>query len=307
MSGYTTSEVCELLGLTHAQVRTFVRRALVVPQRGDHGEYRFDFQDVVMMRTVKRLMESRVSCRRAVRALLSVRAGLDDGKTLAGVQVFVDGATVLVREDNFLWEAETGQASFDFGDAAAPALKVARIDQGGAGGRGKRRQPGTGAAVAVQSFAEADSVGESGSLDLIVAREADSLDSDEWYNLGLDLEDANSPRALDAYRKSLELNPYNADAHVNLGRLLQLRHDLKQALSHYERALDLVPNHELALYNLGTLFDEQNELETAAEYYKQAPRVPDSHYNLSRICELRGDELSARRYMRNYRQILEAD
>jgi tetratricopeptide (TPR) repeat protein len=298
MSGYTTSEVCELLGLTHAQVRTFVRRSLVVPQRGDHGEFRFDFQDVVMMRTVKRLMESRVSCRRAVRALLSVRAGLDQGKTLAGVQVFVDGATVLVREDNFLWEAETGQASFDFGDAAAPALKVARIDQGDSGGR-KGRQAGHAA-----NFGEAEAVGRGGNIDLIVAREADSLDSDEWYNLGLDLEDANSPRALDAYRKSLELNPHNADAHVNLGRLLQLRHDLKRARNHYERALDLVPNHELALYNLGTLFDEQNELETAAEYYKRAPRVPDSHYNLSRICELRGDELSARRYMRNYRQIL---
>jgi DNA-binding transcriptional MerR regulator len=304
MSGYTTSEVCELLGLTHAQVRTFVRRSLVVPQRGDHGEFRFDFQDVVMMRTVKRLMESRVSCRRAVRALLSVRAGLDQGKTLAGVQVFVDGATVLVREDNFLWEAETGQASFDFGDAAAPALKVARLDQGGSSGR-KGRQTGT--VIGVQSFGDADPVAEGAGVDLIVAREADSLDSDEWYNLGLDLEDANSPRALDAYRKSLELNPHNADAHVNLGRLLQLRRDLKRARSHYELALDLVPDHELALYNLGTLFDEQNELETAAEYYKRAPRVPDSHYNLSRICELRGDELSARRYMRNYRQILEVD
>jgi tetratricopeptide (TPR) repeat protein len=141
----------------------------------------------------------------------------------------------------------------------------------------------------------------------IVAREVDSLDSDEWYNLGLDLEDANSPRAADAYTKSLELNPHNADAHVNLGRLLQLRGDLKRAKQHYERALDLSPSHELALYNLGTVFDEQNELDMAADYYRRAPRVPDSHYNLSRISELRGDELSARRYMRSYRRILEAD
>jgi tetratricopeptide (TPR) repeat protein len=144
-------------------------------------------------------------------------------------------------------------------------------------------------------------------LDLIVAREVDSLDSDEWYNLGLDLEDANSPRAVDAYVKSLELNPHNADAHVNLGRLLQLRSDLKRAKHHYERALDLSPTHELALYNLGTVFDEQNELDMAAEYYRRAPQVPDSHYNLSRISELGGDELSARRHMRSYRKLLAAD
>jgi tetratricopeptide (TPR) repeat protein len=289
MSGYTTTEVSELLGLTPTQIRTFVRRSLVTPTRGENGEYLFDFQDVVMLRTVKSLMESRVSSRRAVRALLNVRAGLMQGKSLAAVRVFADGNTVLVREENLLWEAETGQASFDFEDAA-PALKVARID--------------TAQRVIRIGTTEERQQAESG---LIVAREVDALDSDEWYNLGLDLEDANSPRAVDAYMKALELNPHNADAHVNLGRLLQLRSDLLRAKHHYQRALDLAPTHELALYNLGTVFDEQNELDTAADYYRRAPRVPDSHYNLSRISELQGDELSARRYMRSYRQIIEAD
>jgi tetratricopeptide (TPR) repeat protein len=292
MSGYTTTEVSELLGLTPTQIRHFVRRSLVTPARGDNGEYLFDFQDVVMLRTVKSLMESRVSSRRAVRALLNVRAGLMQGKTLAAVRVFADGNTVLVREDNRLWEAETGQVSFDFEDSA-PALKVARIAHGD---RGSRVGGG-----------ESSNEGPRGEPHLIVAREADSLDSDEWYNLGLDLEDANSPRAVDAYLKAIELNPHNADAHVNLGRLLQLRSDLQRAKHHYMRALDLAPTHELALYNLGTVFDEQNELDVAADYYRRAPRVPDSHYNLSRISELLGDELSARRHMRSYRQIIDAN
>jgi tetratricopeptide (TPR) repeat protein len=302
MSGYTTTEVAELIGLTTAQIRQFVRSSLIVPTRAENGEYRFDFQDVVMLRTVKSLMASRVSARRAVRALLNVRAGLNQGKSLAAVRVYANGNTVLVREDNQLWEAETGQTSFDFEDAA-PALKVARIDT---------LRPGTRPAIADHDDVAVDGrsrplSGPGSEFDMIVAREVESLDSDEWYNLGLDLEDANSPRAADAYTKSLELNPHNADAHVNLGRLLQLRGDLKRARHHYQRALDLSPTHELALYNLGTVFDEQNELDLAAEYYRQAPQVPDSHYNLSRICELRGDELSARRYMRSYRKILEAD
>ncbi|MFW6093767.1 MAG: tetratricopeptide repeat protein [Pseudomonadota bacterium] len=271
MSGYTTSEVAELIGLKPAQVRHWVRRALLAPRRGERGEYLFGFQDVVLLRTAKRLIEERVSSRRALHALLQVRAGLGPGKSLSGVRIFVDGNNVLVREENQLWEAETGQAQFDFGArGAASAPAVARLDDRG----------------------------------LLVAREPEALDSDEWYNLGLDLEEANSPRAADAYLKAIELNPRNADAHVNLGRLMQLKGDLKRAKRHYERAVELVPGHQLALYNLGTVFDELNELDSAAEYYLQAPAVPDAHYNLSRIFEILGDELSSRRHMRSYRQLV---
>jgi tetratricopeptide (TPR) repeat protein len=272
MSGYTTSEVSDLIGLKPAQVRHFVRRALLLPQRGERGEYRFDFQDVVLLRTAKSLLESRVSSRRALRALLKVRSDLAGRKDLASVRIFADGNNVLVREDTGLWEVETGQSHFDF-EAAVPARQVARICD----------------------------------RNLIVTREPDALDSDDWYNLGLDLEDARSPRALDAYAKALELNPRNADAHVNLGRLLQLHGDIKRAKRHYERALDLVPNHQLALYNLGTVFDELNEFDSAAGYYQRAPAVPDAHYNLSRIFEILGDELGARRYMRSYRRMLDVD
>lgn len=282
MSGYTTSQVSELIGLKPAQVRNFVRHALLAPNRGDRGEYRFGFQDVVLLRTAKSLLESRVSSRRAVRALLKVRSGLGPGKALAAVRIYADGNSVLVREDNRLWEAETGQTHFDFGEAAA-APPVARI---------------VGAEAATAKAADPD---------LLVVREPDALDSDDWYNLGLDLEDAKSGRAKDAYVKAIELNPRNADAYVNLGRLLQLQGDLKRAKRHYEEALGLVPNHQLAFYNLGTVFDELNELDSAAEYYLRAPAVPDAHFNLARIFELLGDELAARRHMRRYRELVDVD
>lgn len=273
MGGYTTSEVSELIGLKPAQVRHFVRRALLSPERGERGEYRFDFRDVVLLRTAKNLLEARVSPRRALRALLKARSGLAD-RGLASVRVFAAGDSVLIREHDRLWEAETGQSQFDFDHTAS---EVARL-----------------------AVPKADVVRDA-------AREIDALDSDGWYNLGLDLEDVNSPRAMDAYVKALELNPRNADAHVNLGRLLQLKGDIKRAKRHYERALDLVPNHQLALYNLGTVFDELNELESAANYYLRAPAVADAHYNLARIFEMLGDEVAARRHIRNYRRLIEAD
>lgn len=272
MSGYTTSEVSELIGLKPAQVRHFVRRSLLDPERGARGEFRFDFRDVVLLRTAKGLLDADLSARRAVRALLKAKHGLDGRRGLAGVRIFAEGNHVLVREADQLWEAETGQTQIDF-SSAGPARQVARIHE----------------------------------PSLIVARESDAMDSDEWYNVGLDLEETGSPRAKDAYLKAIELNPRNADAYVNLGRLLQLKGDLKRAKRYYERALDLVPGHQLALYNLGTVFDELNELDRAAEFYLRAPAVPDAHYNLARIFEILGDELSARRHMRRYRGMVDVE
>ena len=114
-------------------------------------------------------------------------------------------------------------------------------------------------------------------------------------------------KAPDAYLRALELNPRSADAHVNLGRLLQLKGDLKRAKQHYESALRVSPDHQLASYNMGTVFDELEEVESAAEYYQRAPGVPDAHFNLARISEIKGDEVSALRHMREYRQLLEME
>jgi tetratricopeptide (TPR) repeat protein len=270
MSGYTTREVSDLIGLKPRQVRHYVRRSLIDPGRGPRGEYRFGFQDVVLLRTVKGLIDANVSVRRACRVLLKLQRQLPAAKSLAAVRIVAEGNTVVVREDTALWEAETGQVCLDFELQDVPQNIATLTDR-----------------------------------NLIIAKEVEAYDSDEWYNLGLDLEELEPERAPEAYARAIELDPENADAHVNLGRLMQLRGNLKLAKRHYERALNVAPNHQLALYNLGTVFDELNEMDSAADYYRRAPGVPDAHYNLSRISELRGDELSARRHMRDYRRLLD--
>ena len=272
MGGYTTREVSDLIGLKPDQVRHYVRRQLLRPLRGDHGEYRFTFQDVVLLRSAKGLLDANVSARKANKVLLKLQTELKQIKSLAAVRIFADGNNVVVREDSQLWDVETGQGQLDF---------------------------------AVQQLA--DNVANIANRNLIIAKEGDGLDSDEWYNLGLDLEEVDAAKAPDAYAKAIELNPGNADAHVNLGRLLQLKGNLKQAKRHYELALEAVTNHQLAYYNVGTVYDELDDVDKAAEFYRRAPGVPDAHYNLSRIYEIQGDELSALRHMRQYRQLLDVD
>ena len=271
MSGYTTHDTSELIGLTESQVRHYVRRGLLAPGRGQRNEYRFSFQDIVLLRTAKGLLDAKVSPRKAYRVLLKLQNELDNVKNLAAVRIMADGANVVVKDEDALWNAETGQGHLDF---------------------------------TVRELA--GSVANMAERNLIESRDMDDLDSDDWYNLGLDLEEVDPERAPEAYLRAISLDPKNADAHVNLGRLHQLRGNLRRAKQHYRLALDQVDDHQLALYNLGTLFDELDELDTAKNYYQRAESVPDAHYNLARIFELTGDELAALRHMRRYRTLTEA-
>jgi tetratricopeptide (TPR) repeat protein len=271
MTGYATRDVSELIGFNADQVRHYVRRGLLTPERGGRGEYRFSFQDVVLLRTAKGLLDAHVSSRRAYRVLLKLKSELSTVKSLSAVRIVADGNSVVVREDSSMWNAESGQGHLNFA-VSELAGNVAALDR-----RNSEQLPATA-----------------------------ELDSDDWYNLGLDLEEIDPDRAPEAYLRAIALDPTNADAHVNLGRMYQMKGQLKAARRYYRKALEFVSDHQLALYNLGTLFDELEELDTAAEYYRQALRIPDAHYNLARICEIRGDELAALRHLRRYQQLLEA-
>lgn len=272
MGGYSTKQAAELIGLNPDQVRHYVRRKLVQPGRGERGEYRFSFQDVVLLKTAKGLLDASVSTRKAYRALAKLKKEMAEVESLSAVRIYADGSSVVVRDDNHVWEVETGQAKLDFGTQEL-----------------------------------ADNVAQIAEKHVREAATADDLDTDEWYNLGLDLEEVEPDKAPDAYKQAIRLDPKNADAHVNLGRLYQLKGDLKHAKRHYELALTARPGHQLAYYNLGTVFDELDEVGKAADFYERAPGIPDAHYNLARICELNGDEVSALRHMRQYRDLLDQE
>lgn len=270
-AGFSTREVAESLQMSADSVRHYVRRRLLSPARNQRGHYRFSFQDVVLLRTAKRLIQERVPPRKANRLLLDLHRHLPPSRSLASLKLVAAGDAVLAFERDQIWDIESGQGVLNFQPAHSLATNVRPLPQPG----------------------------------LAVVTETDAMDTDAWYNLGLDLEELEPERAPEAYRKALALDPNNADAHVNLGRLYQLTGDLRSAKRHYQHALQIAGVHPLAAYNLGTVFDELDELERAAEYYQQATEVPDAHYNLARIRELQGDELSARRHMRVYRALLD--
>ena len=271
------------MGLKATQVRHYVRRDLLEPLRGTRGEYRFSFQDVVMLRSAKELLDASIPARRTNKILLGLKQrSSHSSRPLSAVRLEVEddghqSKRVLMREDNVSWDVESGQGSLGF----AESPRSGPVDDQNVTPLG---QPG-----------------------LVSVRELDRLSSDDWYNLALDLEEVDPQRAPEAYRKAIEVNPRNADAKVNLGRLYQLRGNQKLARKHYKAALLITPDHPLANYNMGTIFDELDQFETAVEFYLRAGTIPDAHYNLARLYEVRGDELASLRHMREYRRLIDSD
>ncbi|GIT39286.1 MAG: hypothetical protein Ct9H300mP8_04820 [Gammaproteobacteria bacterium] len=82
--GYSTRQVAGLTGLPLRQIRHFVERGLIEPERGDRFEYRFGFQDLVLLRTARRLLDGDVKVRRAFSILEEV-AKPGDGRPNAFV------------------------------------------------------------------------------------------------------------------------------------------------------------------------------------------------------------------------------
>ena len=281
--GYGIREVTDATGLPASRVRGLMRRGLLSPVRGPRGDWRFSFQDMALLKTTQRLLDAQVPLRKACAALAELRAALaeaGDGEALCGLSLTAAGDAVVVREGDGLWDARTGQGQLPF-NVERRAGTVYTL--------GQRSAP-----IGARASHVADA-------------NADELDSDDWYNLGLEFEETAPRKAPHAYGQAIALNPGNADAHVNLGRLWQVQGDLKRAKRHYQMALRGAPNHQLALYNLGTVFDEIDEPDQALDYYRQAPDVPDAHYNSARIFEMRGDEVACRRHMRRYRGLVEAE
>ncbi|HCP50458.1 uncharacterized protein METZ01_LOCUS27436 [marine metagenome] len=269
---YTTRQVAGLTGLPLRQIRHFVERGLIEPERGDRYEYRFGFQDLVLLRTARRLLDGDVKVRRTFSVLTKLRKQVTDVRTLSSLPIFADGDNVVLRGPQGIWDAQTGQGLLNFtGDET----------------------PDNVAPLSVHSEKTKERF--------------DELDSDDWYNLGLELEEVEPDKAPDAYMQAINLDPENADAHVNLGRLCQLRGDLKRAKQHYHRALETTPSHQLAHYNMGTVFDELDEIDLAVKFYRKALSVADAHYNLARIYEIRGDQLSSLRHLRQYRRLMDLD
>jgi tetratricopeptide (TPR) repeat protein len=270
MKGYSTREVGELLDMPQETVREIARSGALEPERGPGLHYRFSFQDIIILRTARELIAAGIGKSRVNRALFRLKTRLLQSKSLTSVRISGGDGEVMVRDGNQLFSAETGQLQFNFtvSELAGDVAPLAR--------KAKKE-----------------------------AEDSDRLTSDDWFDLGVDLEAVSPEDAPGAYERALELDPYHADAHVNLGRVQHESGKLEEAESHYRRALTTEPENVLAAFNLGTLLEDLGRIQEAITEYKKAPSFADAHYNLSRLYELVGQHAEALKHLRTYRTLID--
>ena len=73
-----------------------------------------------------------------------------------------------------------------------------------------------------------------------------------------------------SYRKAIVLKPDFAEAHYNLGNLLQELRRFEEAEASYRKAISFKQNFALAHNNLGNTLEELGRFKEAEECYRQA-------------------------------------
>ena len=246
-----------MLGLTPAQIRSYANKGFINPERGERGELRFGFRDLIILRTAGELSAAHIPLRKVQRVLELLREQLPAGRTLTGVRIAADGERVVVSDGDAVWNPESGQALFDFSVSELPTeapilvpISHRDADEFYAVGCELETSDPARAREAYQRAIELDPEHADARVNLgrllheervpaaaeeqyRAALKSDPDHDVAWFNLGVALEDLGRlADAADAYRHAIDLDPSNGDAHYNLSGILERRGDKPGALRH---------------------------------------------------------------------------
>jgi len=276
MPTYSMRDVQRVLRLSADTTRNLIKAGFVKPARGTRREYRFSFQDLIMLRTARALIDAKIPARRIRRSLESLRRELPESLPLSGLSISAVGEHVVVREGDTQRQVDSGQYLL--------GLEVSMEN-------GELR---------VVEHREA-----------APAPPPSSAPCADWFTQALTLEHTDPEAALTAWGHAVDEDGANAAAWTNWGRLLHEQGRTQQAAEVYRRGLAQVGPHPLLLYNQGVLLEDLGDPAAALAAYRSAiaedPDLADCHYNLARLYESLGEAQHAIRHLGQYRRLVSGD
>ncbi|NJO12464.1 MAG: tetratricopeptide repeat protein [Gammaproteobacteria bacterium] len=286
MESYSVRDVERVLHLSRGTLRGLIATGFVKPTRGPRRELRFSFQDLIVLRAARALIDAKVSRRRISRSLEDLRRHLPDALPLSGLSIRAIGDRVVVRDGKSHWQVDDGQYVLGF-DVSVEDGELRVVE------------PGQQATADATATVTAD------------AGAAETSDADDLFSQALQIEEQDPRAAEKVYERVLGTDPENVSAWINWGRLLHERGATGQAEKVYRRGQQQCGRDPLLMFNLGVLLDDLGRTIAAIEAYQAAigedPSLADCHFNLARLYESLGQTQHAIRHLGQYRRLLTAD
>jgi len=276
MVSYSVRDVERVLRLSPDTTRRLIKAGFVTPARGARREYLFSFQDMIVLRTARALLEAKIPARRIRRSLENLRRELPEAMPLSGLSISAVGDHVVVRDGDCHRQVESGQYLLGLEvRIAGGELQVVEH---------KRPSPPPSPAAEI---------------------------SEDWFAQALQLESSDRRAALTAWRRAVEEDPLDVGAWTNWGRLLHELGETQRAAEVYRHALAKAGADALLLFNQGVLLEDLGDPAAALSAYQASleadPDFADSHYNLARLYETLGQPQHAIRHLGRYRRLLGGD
>ena len=274
MRSYSVRDVERVLRLSPGTTRNLIKAGFVKPARGARREYRFSFQDLIVLRAARALIDANIPARRIRRSLANLRRELPESMPLSGLSISAVGDHVVVRDGEAHRQVDSGQ--YLLGLDVSVENGVLHVVE--------HRQP---------------------------PPEPPAAPVRDWFAQALSLESHDPEGALSAWRHAVDEDSGNVAAWTNWGRLLHERGKTQQAAEVYRRALAQVGPDPLLLFNQGVLLEDLGDSAAALEAYQSAlatdPDLADCHYNLARLYEALGKPQRAIRHLGQYRRLVTGD
>jgi tetratricopeptide (TPR) repeat protein len=113
--------------------------------------------------------------------------------------------------------------------------------------------------------------------------------------------------AIVQYRKALEIQPNLPEVHSNMGHAFMMSGRPDEAIKELNKELQISPNSSFAYFLLGQAYLQQKEYEKAKKNYETAIKIkPDytnAYYGLSTACAKLGINDKAREYSANFKRL----
>ena len=109
MNSYTVRDIESMLGISRAVIQGLVDAGFVSPTRGKRREYRFTFQDIIVLRAAQGLSSAKIPARKIVRSLQRLREALPVELPLTGLRIAAVGNEIVVKDGAAQWQAAIKQ------------------------------------------------------------------------------------------------------------------------------------------------------------------------------------------------------